>query len=299
LGIHVFRIDRNMPSDVKRFAAAIVLMTGICALEAGSATWRSNPTSNIWDRAANWRPATVPYGEDDVATFGISNTPDILLADSVNGIDANHIVAEMVFAPGASSYTFTLSPAPVTYFPTILELHGTGITNNSGVVQTFAASNSSGVHDLPRIYFLESASAGENVVIINDGGDVEDYGASTLFWNNSSAAKATIINEGSMASGTIYGGSSVLLDYSSAESATFINNPGAVSGAAAGHTLIQTFLPGGTARYFHLHSQSRDSAWGGRRLGGNGCRHLRRHQLHRQRSYGGRLPGWPNLCLWC
>ena len=36
-----------------------------------------------------------------------------------------------------------------------------------------------------------------------------------------------------------------LLDYSGAESATFINNPGTVSGAAAAHTLIQTFLPGG------------------------------------------------------
>ena len=35
------------------------------------------------------------------------------------------------------------------------------------------------------------------------------------------------------------------MDYSSAESATFINNAGTVSGAAAGHTLIQTFLPGG------------------------------------------------------
>src|SRR5438045_9633910 len=114
-------MNRNMRSNVKRFAAAIVLMASTCALQAGSATWRLNPRSNSWDTAANWRPATVPYGEGDVATFGVSNTPDILLADSINGTDADHILAEMVFSPGASSYTFTLSPAPVTSFATILD----------------------------------------------------------------------------------------------------------------------------------------------------------------------------------
>src|SRR5207249_4678990 len=84
-----------------------------------------------------------------------------------------------------------------------------------------------------------------SVVITNEGADENDYGASTAFWDNSNAAEATVINEGSTASGTIYGGFSNLSDYSSAENATFINNPGTVSGATAGHTLIQTFLPGG------------------------------------------------------
>jgi len=83
------------------------------------------------------------------------------------------------------------------------------------------------------------------VIITNQGGQGTDYGAATVFWNNSTAANATIINEGATVSGTIYGGFADMLDYSSAENATFINNPGTVSGAAAGHTLIQTFLPGG------------------------------------------------------
>ena len=59
------------------------------------------------------------------------------------------------------------------------------------------------------------------------------------------AASATFINQGATVSETIYGGFTDLSDYSSVDSATFINNPGTVSGAAAGHTLIQTFLPGG------------------------------------------------------
>src|SRR5215211_7392029 len=113
----VLVVNRNIHLGVTRFAIGLALTVCTCTLEAGSATWRLNPTSDIWDKAANWQPATVPYGEDDVATFGVSNTADILVGDSVNGIDANHIVAEMVFTPGASSYTFTLSPAPMTYFP--------------------------------------------------------------------------------------------------------------------------------------------------------------------------------------
>jgi hypothetical protein len=71
------------------------------------------------------------------------------------------------------------------------------------------------------------------------------YGAFTSFDGFSTAGRATIINEGSTVSGTIWGGFSDLGSYSGAESAAFINNPGTVSGAPAGHTLIQTFLPGG------------------------------------------------------
>jgi autotransporter-associated beta strand protein len=43
----------------------------------------------------------------------------------------------------------------------------------------------------------------------------------------------------------MWGGFTDLLYSSRAESATFINNPGTVSGAAAGHTLIQIYAPGG------------------------------------------------------
>jgi len=193
-----------------------------------------------------WTPVTVPYGDNDSASFAVSDITQILLADTPDGY-ASNIVAEISFAEGASAYTITLSPVTESDWFTTLDFTGAGITNQSGTVQNFVAATSktqnSGV-----FYFKESASAGENVVITNEGGDnllSGAYGGATAFWDSSTAAKATIINQGSTASGTIWGGFTNLVDYSSAESATFINNPGTVSGAAAGHTLIQTFLPGG------------------------------------------------------
>ncbi len=40
----------------------------ICGL-AGSATWKSNPVDSDWNNASNWKPATVPNGPNDRATF--------------------------------------------------------------------------------------------------------------------------------------------------------------------------------------------------------------------------------------
>ena len=216
-----------------------------CTLEAGSATWNLNPVNNHWNKVANWTPATVPYGDNDVATFGASNVTDTMLGDTPDGY-ATTIVAEISFAKGASAYTIILSPLARNGYFTQLVFMGAGITNDSGVVQNFVAATSS-TRNSGQFFFLESASAGENVLITNEGGDNAlsgMYGAYTSFWDNSSAGKATVINGGSTASGTIYGGFTNLLDYSSAESATFINNPGTVSGAAAGHTFVGTSPPG-------------------------------------------------------
>jgi len=244
-----------MHSHIKRFAAAVALMAGICTLQAGSATWNLSPVNNHWSKAANWTPATVPYGEGDVASFGVSSIIDVVLGDAPNGTDATNIVGDIVFSVGASAYTFTLSPTTESYFPTILEFHGAGITNNSGVAQNFIATRSD-TKNSGRFYFLNSASAGENVVITNQGGNNVTggaYGAFTQFWDYSTAGQATFVNEGGQVSGTIYGGVTDLLDYSSAESATFINEPGAISGAAAGHTFVGTSPPGniGTSTFIN------------------------------------------------
>jgi autotransporter-associated beta strand protein len=132
-------------------------------------------------------------------------------------------------------------------FPTILEFHGGGITNNSGVVQNFVTPPSGTNKESGRIYFMNSSSAGENVVITNEGGDSAmpdgEYGGFTEigynFDDTASAGKATFINNGGTVSGAI-GGFTLLSSMSNAESATFSNNPGMVSGAGAGSTLIQT-----------------------------------------------------------
>ena len=71
---------------------------------------------------------------------------------------------------------------------------------------------------------MNSASAGENVVITNEGGAsaIGDgvYGGFTALEDTSNAANATFINEGGEVSGTIYAGFTNLLYYSSSESAT-------------------------------------------------------------------------------
>src|SRR2546430_15685342 len=233
-----------MHLDIKRFAAIVTMVASACTLEAGSATWNLNPVNNHWSKAPNWTPATVPNGPDDVATLGTSDVTEILLGapDNVYSIVT---VAGIVFEPDASAYTITVMP--VVGADSTISFEGAGFVNNSGTTQNLVAANSGQeLADSGRIYFLNASSAGENVVITNQGSASDvPYGAGTAFWNSSTAANATIINEGATVSGTIYGGFTDLLDYSSAENATFINNPGTVSGAAAGHTLIQTFLPGG------------------------------------------------------
>ena len=232
-----------MHSNNKRLTAtAVAFGIALHALYAGSATWNSNPLNNHWSKAQNWTPATVPYGESDIATFGASNVTDVMLGPTQNG-DAGNILGSVVFEPGASAYTLTM--APVLGQTSYLAFYGAGITNSSGATQSVIAARSE-ISDSAQIYFLEVASAGENVLITNQGPVHSGVpGGSTRFWDSSTASKATIINEGSAVRGAISGGFTALLDYATADSATFINNAGTISGAAAAYTLIQTFLPGG------------------------------------------------------
>jgi hypothetical protein len=99
---------------------------------AGSATWNLNPGSGDWNTAANWTPATVPNGPNDVATFGASNTTAVStsLDTTVNGI---------VFKAGSSAFTISLTNS------SNLTISGAGVTNQSGVVQNFVALADSSV----------------------------------------------------------------------------------------------------------------------------------------------------------
>src|ERR1700730_2735158 len=91
---------------------------------ADSAQWNLNPTSGDWNTAANWTPMTVPNGPADVATFALSNTTNV-------SISANTEVNGIIFTPAATNhYSITVPPSLT------LTLSGTGITNNSGIVQS-------------------------------------------------------------------------------------------------------------------------------------------------------------------
>jgi len=213
---------------------------------AGSATWSSNPSSGDWFTAANWTPNTIPNGPDDIATFDVSNTTDILLPGFAE-------VDSIVFNPGASAYTLTVPwyMGQPNYFTLI---SGMGIVNNSGVSQNFVSVEGDG------FAFGNSATAGNLTVFWNpagpnpDGfggrtvfGDGSNAGSGTFinggaegvvqgityFFNDSSAANATIINEGA-APGDGLGGATYFFDDASAGTATLINNGGAVTGGGGG-----------------------------------------------------------------
>lgn len=225
---------------------AIVSVTGTSQLASGgSATWNLNPANADWNTATNWTPATIPNTQADTATFGSSNIANLTVGEWSDGSgETDTMVHGIVFAPGAPSYTITVTPVFEVGYPSILEIFNGGVTNNSGLMQNLVAASSGTTQACARIYFNSFGSAGENLTITNQGGDSADgdstYGAFTSFEYNSSAGKAILINQGSTAGGTISGGATLLLFNSNAESATFTNNPGTVSNAAAGNTVIQT-----------------------------------------------------------
>ena len=109
---------------------------------AGSATWNLDPVNRNWNTAANWTPNTVPDGPDDIATFEVSNQTDVTISASTE-------VNELVFSPGASAFTITVTKG----FP--FTISGTGITNNSGIAQNFVIEKKSVLN------LTNSATAGE------------------------------------------------------------------------------------------------------------------------------------------
>ena len=119
---------------------------------AGSATWKPHPTSGDWNSAANWRPRTIPNGTGDVATFGTSDTTDISLPTSQIEVDG------VVFNPDASAFTISGTSA---IDQSVLTFSGAGITNNSGLTQTFV-TNSTWIYGL---VFHNQATAGTQTTL--------------------------------------------------------------------------------------------------------------------------------------
>src|SRR5439155_26943657 len=120
-------MELKIRSQIRQFVAIAAVMTSTCTLQAGSATWNLNPVNNRWNKAANWTPATIPYGDSDVATFRVSYTTNVVLGDAPDGTDATNVVGGIVFSAGATGYNVTLSTTTDTYHPTIWDVPGAGI----------------------------------------------------------------------------------------------------------------------------------------------------------------------------
>ena len=182
-------------------AALLPFLLSAASSFAGSATWNLNPTSDDWNIAANWTPATVPNGPNDTATFDKSNVtrPSISAATVVDGI---------VFAPAAPAFTLTVNPSEG------LTISGAGVTNSSGNAQTFVAdailNGSVGIID-----FTGNATAG-------DGNTYAVNGLMT-FDDNATAGSSTFIESSFSFSGGF------LFFSGSADHGNFILNTGTTS----------------------------------------------------------------------
>jgi autotransporter-associated beta strand protein len=185
--------------------------------QATSATWLATPSSGDWNTALNWTPAIVP---DQTARFRLSNTTAV-------SISASTTVNQIAFFPGASAFTISSSPALV------LDVNGTGITNNSGITQNFV--NNADETSRGEIRFFGTATAGSFTIFTNNGRAVGNPGISagrTDFFDSSTAGNGVFIQNGGAGIGTD-GGRFLFLDTSTAGNGTFINN-GGISGAAFG-----------------------------------------------------------------
>jgi autotransporter-associated beta strand protein len=193
---------------------------------AGSATWNFSPANSDWNTAQNWTPETVPDEPTDVATFAVSNVTNVSTSQS-GGTN----VGGITFTPGASAYTITFDGI----------FWGQGITNNSGVTQTFFTGSGMG--------FFNTATAGSNVIITTTSG-AEHI---TAFLEGSNAGSATLINAGADSATD----AAVLRfsNLSSAENSTIVNQGGNVLGgvtdffdsSTASNSTITTYQNGITA----------------------------------------------------
>ncbi len=235
-----------------------LVILSLHSAQAGSATWNAAPTSGSWGLATNWTPATVPSTTEDTATFQAATITTI--------IDVNLNVGSIVFDPGASAYTLNRSN------PYQFTMSGTGVVNNSGIMQTinvpavpqfvgdeesenlwtiagsasagnlvqysvFGSSCADGKTDKSGVLdFVDTTTAGSATFVIYPGGRSNQclgYPGRVSFSNSSSAEDATFICNGA-GRGDAQSAFLFFVDNATAANATIVNNGGTVKRAGGG-----------------------------------------------------------------
>src|SRR5262249_43562960 len=125
-------ISRTTTYIVHGIAAAVLVLSAQVSL-AGSATWLASPQDSAWENPNNWTAGGPPNGPSDVATFSQSSQTDVNISTSVE-------VNSIVFTSGANSFGLVVSPS-VPGGGGELVTSGTGIIDNSGVLQALSANN--------------------------------------------------------------------------------------------------------------------------------------------------------------
>jgi len=211
-----------------------VLLTAQISL-AGSATWLLSPQDSAWENANNWTLGGPPNGASDIATFAQSSQTGV-------NISTPEEVNSIVFTSDSASFDFSIWACNAVSCGGQLVISGTGIINNNTVLQRFETVNGGQI-----VFNNASTAASAHMYIVNYGGDPEiNYHAGhTVFNDTSSAAGASIRNDGGAENGD--GSATSFNDRSTAGHATIDNYGG--------------FLPvGGGGSTFFNDSSTADSA---------------------------------------
>jgi autotransporter-associated beta strand protein len=190
-------------------------------LYAGSAIWLQGPTNGDWNEQNNWMPATIPNGATDVATFGNSSVTSLQISSN-----SDEEISAIVFGTGADAFTITAVEVPGTN-SYVLVLGGSGITNNSGIIQNFVTNSSFDGHG--EFSFAGNATAGNSTRFTNNGSrfETEDQlTAAMAFYDTSTAGGAIIVNNPAVGTGLATPGFIYFDNNATAGSATITNNGG-------------------------------------------------------------------------
>ncbi len=210
--------NKTIAYIVHSIAAAVLMLTAQISL-AGSATWLLSPQDSAWENANNWTPGGPPNGPSDIATFAQSSQTGVSISTSEE-------VNSIVFTSDSSSFNLSIIfECNAVSCEGQLVISGTGVTNNSSVLQTFVARNAGQI-----VFNNASTAASAHMSIVNRGANPsEDFNGSTTFNDSSSAAGASIFNSAS--AGPLIGGE--------APGATSFNGT-----STAGHATITNDGPG-------------------------------------------------------
>jgi autotransporter-associated beta strand protein len=247
---------RAFSAPVFALAAIILpLLFGRQAFAQETATWLASPPDNQWNASdgSEWSTGVAPNNEGDTAVFATSASNAIIIPAAIGNTSVPNGPA-MVFNPGASAYTFTVTDTGE------LVIGGAGITNNSSNAQDFLLNSDSGGNG--EIFFSGTATAGTNTGFNLTGGSASiPTGADIEFYNTSSGGHGAFTVQGGSAAGAD-GATINFNDSSTGGNGSFTIDGGSATGALGGSVSFDTSATAGSGT-FVVNGETADDAFGG------------------------------------
>ena len=157
-----------------RRALRLALLAGTClapfGAQAQSDTWKTTPTNNSYNNAANWVGGNIPADQTSTATFDTSTASTVVVT-----YPGDLKVASFKFNASPTEYAFVVTGG------TQLRFLGAGIVNNSSNVPSFAVDGSAN-----GLWFEDASKAGNARIFVTNGG--------LLVFNSTSNAENATIN---------------------------------------------------------------------------------------------------------